>query len=107
MATVTIRIIFIALLFMWLSSAFCLPLSPGPGCFRARRTAKEQNNLMLRKSKYCGRTTQMNMYKLFEDKINMQSTPKAATIIHTTAEHASLYLRGLNFRKVIGWTTAT
>ncbi len=62
--TVVIRMRLNALLFMWFSSTFSLPLSPGPDCLRALRTATQQNIWMERKSRNCIERNHIYIYSV-------------------------------------------
>jgi len=78
-----------------------LPLSPGPDCLRALRTATRQNICMERKRRNWRSENHIKL-KLCDKIMNLQSTEDPRPVIQATVQQITLYLRGLYFRKVTG-----
>ncbi len=103
-AIVVIRMWMNALLFIWFSFSFSFSFSPGPDCFRVLRIATRENNWTKVKSRklHC---EQSCIWTTVEgDKHAKQTRTKSGYPTSSAADY--LYLKGLNFRKVTGWTTA-
>ncbi len=87
---------------MWFSSFLSLLLSPGPDSFRALRTATRQNNWMKRNKRKCSEKNHAYAFVLSETKIKKQNKQDPRIIVQAAVQQITLYLRGLNFRKVTG-----
>ena len=77
--------------------------SPGPGCFRAQRTERQQNDIREKQISDWPRAEENDTGVEF---VNKERQQEQRTISQTTLQHPTLYLRCLYFRKTTGWTTA-
>ncbi len=89
--TVVIRMTRNALLFVWFSSSLFFPLSPGPDCFRALRTATRQNNWMKMTSVSFTVKNHACASLLFEAELYMQTKQEPRLMIQAAVQ-ITLYL---------------